>query len=196
LYLILRKEYEVNERALLDDFAQSFVCKKKYQSLIIRVSDSHYKDIDNVRAPVTHASQIPEMRPEMKDDHLSFTLIKPLGYPKMFTYTIHNPVDVEYVVVLSEQQRGDRIRELLKKLDEMKLEKEKDEAQRVIINNMPYRHPYPKQIPFVLSEQNTRAVIRGIIDEYVWRISRRYGQLGGARPVAFDAALLSYEIDA
>lgn len=194
-YQINAVQREISERDLYTAFVQRWVNHNLDFVLRIRVGDSYYKDRDELRAPVNVEGQQLELRPQLKDDHFNISLIK-LNNNREFRYVVHNPVDVEYIVHLSDQQLRSKKQELTREACKRYPQNDKrfeEEMQR--IDALGNTHTYPRDLPFLLNYSNAKAVVKGLIDEYVRRLQGRYSGLGLARPVAFDAAIFSYPVE-
>ncbi len=187
-YQINAVQREISERDLYSAFVQRWVNHNLDFVLRIRVGDSYYKDRDDLRAPANSGQQL-ELRPQLKDDHFNISLIK-LNNNREFRYVVHNPMDVEYIVYLSDQQLRSKKQELTKEAGKRYSENEKlfeEEMQR--IDALGNTHHYPRDLPFLLNISNAKAVVKGLVDDYVRRLQGRYSGLGLARPVAFGASL-------
>jgi len=199
-YQINAVQREISERDLYTAFVQRWVNHNLDFVLRIRVGDSYYKDRDELRAPANVEGQQLELRPQLKDDHFNISLIK-LNNNREFRYVVHNPVDVEYIVYLSDQQLRSKKQELTREAcrrypqDGTKKREEEFNAEMERIDALGNTHHYPRDLPFLLNISNAKAVVKGLVDEYVRRLQGRYSGLGLARPVAFDAAIFSYPVE-
>jgi hypothetical protein len=190
---------DISENELYSSLVQRWVNHSIDYVLRIRCSASYYAGRDDMRAPATHEGQQEALRPQLKDDHLNITLIKING-GRQFRYQVHNPLDLEYVVHLSEQQLRSKKQELTRAACGRFPQSDDKEQERLFeeelkrIDALSSRNVYPRDVPFLLNYRNARAAVKGLIDEYVWRLQGRYRGLGLARPVAFDAACLGYPL--